>query len=200
MIIDTLMMTAGEVDENRSQEMTTKIFKPLKVLSRKHNVALILVHHMGKSEKARPGQRMLGAVANHAWAEDSLYLSRSGIRDIRIDLESKTVPAATYRMSNVHNVWWTPQVEPWRADEEEPASGAETERVTSGRRRKTAKPNPILDLLRESSNGKMTTAQLATEMKVTRSTAHRNMTRMLERGLVTRTLMENGSNQWGLPE
>lgn len=199
MIIDTLMMTAGEVDENRSQEMTTKIFKPLKTLSRKHNVAIQIIHHMGKSEKARPGQRMLGAVANHAWAEDSIYLSRSGLQDIRIDLESKTVPAATYRMTNVHNLWWTPTVSPWRPDEDEPAPGSDRERVSPTRRKAQRAMNPIIAMLAESSTG-MSTAQLSTETKLNRASIHKQMTRLLEQGKVVRQVMSGGSNLWSLPE
>lgn len=204
-IIDTLMMTAGEVDENRSQEMTNKIFRPLKVLSRKHNAAVIVIHHMGKSEKSRPGQRMLGAVANHAWAEDSIYLSRSGIKDIRIDLESKTVPAQTYRMTDIHNLAWTPQIRPWRTDENEAADGAETEgrgfgqsSTPSRRRKANDRPDPIIDALREGSTG-LSTAQLSEVLKVNRSTIHKRMTKLLDLGKVQRTVMTGGSNIWNLP-
>jgi len=198
MIVDTLMMTAGEVDENRSQEMTTKIFKPLKTLSRKHNVAIIVVHHMGKSEKSRPGQRMLGAVANHAWAEDSIYLSRSGLKDIRVDLESKTVPAATYRLSDVHNLWWTPSISPWRDDSEE----SSVEYVNTGqqpRRKRSSgsntRPNPALEALQQSPTG-LSTSQLAESLSVNRATIHKQMTRLLDQGKVDREILENGSNLW----
>lgn len=197
LIIDTLMMTAGEVDENRSQEMTNKIFRPLKVLSRKHNVAVQVVHHMSKADKSRPGQRLLGAVANHAWAEDSIYLARSGLKDIRIDLESKTVPATTWRMTNVHNLWWTPQIEPWRADDE-PAPGAETEYVRAKPTpRRRGRDHPLILLLQESAQP-MSTAQLAIAQGVNRSTIHKQMTKLLDQGKVTRTQSEN-SNIWGLP-
>lgn len=120
LIIDTLMMVAGDVEENKSQAMTTQIFKPLKVLSRKHNVAIQVVHHMGKADRPRAGQRMLGSVANHAWAEDSLYLSRAA-HSIKMEIESKTMPATTWRITNLENQHWDPLVEPWspdKADEE----------------------------------------------------------------------------------
>lgn len=111
MIVDTLMMTAGEVDENRAQEMTTKIFRPMKVLSRKHNVALQVVHHIGKSEKQRMGQRMLGSVANHAWAEDSIYLLRSGKKgEVKMEFESKAAPGGVWKMGNLDNTRWDPQI------------------------------------------------------------------------------------------
>lgn len=202
-IIDTLMMTAGDVDENRSQEMTTKIFKPLKVLSRKHNVALLVVHHMGKSEKSRPGQRMLGAVANHAWAEDSIYLSRSGLDDIRMDLESKTVPAATYRISDLNNTAWTPNVAPWRPDEpvddSTPATDIEKATGKSRRTRPAGGANhEIVRVLRESVNG-MTNQELANALGKERSTVHKQAARLLDQGLISRIQLPGGSNIWTLP-
>lgn len=200
LIIDTLMMTAGEVDENRSQEMTTKIFKPLKVLSRKHNVAIQVVHHMGKSEKSRPGQRMLGAVANHAWAEDSIYLSRSGISDIRMDLESKTVPAATYRMTELDNTTWTPQINRWQADEPK-VDESQTYNGGGGGQRKRKQgvgANPIIGHLKESSTG-MTTSELAILLEKDRSSVHKQAVRLLDQGLIQRTQLPSGSNIWSVP-
>lgn len=204
LIIDTLMMTAGEVDENRSQEMTNKIFKPLKVLSRKHNVAILVVHHMGKSDKSRPGQRLLGSVANHAWGEDSIYLSRSGLKDIRIDLESKTIPASTYRMTDVHNLWWTPTVSPWREDETEQNEAAEgystpSRQSSRGPRTKKRRSDPALEALKEAPTG-MSTAELAEILQVNRSTVHKRMARLFDEEKVTREMMSNGSNIWKLKE
>jgi len=215
MIIDTLMMTAGDVDENRSQEMTTKIFKPLKVLSRKHDVAVLVIHHMGKSEKSRPGQRMLGAVANHAWAEDSIYLSRSGLKDIRIDLESKTVPASTYRMSEVHNLWWTPTIAPWRDEDKNEAQEADStpgsrssrhrnstesgdgeavpRRRSSPRGQSTAR---YLDAIRNAGSEGATTTAIAEALGVNRATAHKTMARLLDQDQVTREMLPNKSNVW----
>lgn len=198
MIIDTLMMTAGEVDENRAQEMTTKIFKPLKTLSRKHNVAVMVVHHMGKSDKARPGQRMLGSVANHAWGEDSIYLSRSGVKDVRMDLESKTVPAATYRMGELNNLGWTPTIQPWRNDEEDqPAQAGNT--YASGPRKKQSTPrsDPAIQALLESPTG-LSTSQMSDLLKINRSSVHKKMTRLFDQEKVQRTILENGSNVWNL--
>lgn len=206
LIIDTLMMTAGEVDENRSQEMTNKIFKPLKTLSRKHNVAIQVVHHMGKSDKARPGQRLLGSVANHAWGEDSMYLSRSGLKDVRIDLESKTIPAQTYRMSNLHNLAWTPDIKYWRDEEAEETAQQVHHPTQSGgarprRSRNSSKQrqDPAIDQLLQSATGSMTTAELSTSLQVNRSTVHKRMARLLDEGKVEREQMENGSNIWKLP-
>jgi hypothetical protein len=204
LLIDTLMMTAGDVDENRAQEMTTKIFKPLKTLSRKHNVALLVVHHMGKADRSRPGQRMLGSVANHAWAEDSMYLSRSGVRDIRIDLESKTIPQSTWRMTEVDNRGWTPQVGPWVKDDQPDAERADEGYPRAGRNRQRKgnassprKPDEALKALEEAGAIGLTTAQLADILQVNRSTAHKRLTRLLDHG-VSREMTKSGSNTWRL--
>lgn len=105
-MIDTLMMVAGMVEENRSQEMTTKIFRPLKLIARKHGVALQLVHHMRKAHEgssARAGQRLLGSVANHAWSEDSMYLTHGKTNILQIETESKSSTEEVYRVAGIRN-------------------------------------------------------------------------------------------------
>jgi hypothetical protein len=114
-IADTLMRIAGDVDENRSLEMMTKVYKPLNLLSEKHGVGVQVVHHMRKSNKndnsERGGQLMLGSVANHAWSEDSLYLSHhKNALDVWLDYESKTAPAARHLITNVRNKVWEPKL------------------------------------------------------------------------------------------
>lgn len=201
-IIDTLMMTAGDVDENRAQEMTTKVFKPLKTLSRKHGVAIQVIHHMSKGEKNRPGQRMLGSVANHAWGEDSIYLSRPAAKDtIRMELESKVTPSETYRITNIDNKEWSPLVDKWRASdetEESTPNGQYKTRASSPRARAKRKPDEVIQLLREGAATGMTTAQLADARGVSRSTIHKHMTKLLDQDIVTRTQLPTGSNQWFL--
>lgn len=207
LIIDTLMMTAGDVEENRSQEMTTKIFKPLKTLSRKYNCALMVIHHMGKAEKSRPGQRMLGAVANHAWSEDSIYLSRSGIKDVRIDLESKTSPGGVYRMTNVDNLRWEPHILPWRPDDE-PETPVHTSGGHGGSSRpaykkrgarvKAAPDSPILKHLEEAGEVGLSTAQLAEVMGISRSSVHKQAVRLLDKGVIHREMLSDNSNRWGI--
>lgn len=197
MIIDTLMMTAGDVEESKSQEMTNKIFRPLKVLSRKHNVAVIVIHHMAKAEKSRPGQRMLGAVANHAWAEDSMYISHTGGKHIRIDTESKTIPGAAYRVDNLQNLEWSPMVSPWTTeDKERETHGTDDERAN---RRSTPQAKKARDETIELlQHGPMTTQAIAVARGISRSAAHKQMSRHLERGVVDREQLKDGSNRWFL--
>lgn len=213
LIIDTLMMVAGDVDENRAQEMTEKVFKPLKTMARKHNCAVLVVHHMGKSEKSRPGQRMLGSVANHAWGEDSLYLSRSGLKDVRIDTESKTSPATVFRMTNVHNLEWSPRIEPWREEDAESTQktfdgmhkgkGSRNMPSDEEESRPSSKPNPrsgagraMINCLRDHKSP-MTTAELAEVTNFTRSTVHRALMKLLDQEKVSLD-QDRKPNVWSL--
>ena len=195
-LIDTLMMVAGDVDENKSQAMTTQIYKPLKTLARKHNCALHVVHHMGKADKPRAGNRLLGGVANHAWSEDSLYLSKSATGDVKMELESKTVPAKVWRISNLNNTTWNPQVGYWSADEKPTQAD---ERPDSPRERKPRKPRgqntgkALTELMKHDVG--LTTKAIADATGVSRSQVWRQLRRAEEAGKVTRT-SANGIDVW----
>lgn len=111
-ILDPFMMMAGDVEENRAQEMTTKVFRPLKQIAQKHNVSICLVHHMKKANNdghTRGGQLMLGSVANHAWAEDSLYL-RLNRGDLYVERESKHTTSGKFKLGHIRTKDWTPVV------------------------------------------------------------------------------------------
>lgn len=177
MIIDTLMMAAGDVEENKSQAMTQHIFKPLKVLSRKYNVAIQVVHHMGKADRPRAGQRMLGAVANHAWSEDSLYLSRAGAHDIKLELESKTAPGGAHRITGLNNKGWTPSVSPWTKEEAEAQAAASTKRT----RKAKALPAAV-EALMAVPNTDMTSKEIATTLGISASQVWRQLRRAQESG------------------
>jgi RecA-family ATPase len=113
LVLDPLMMMAGDVEENRAQEMTTKIFKPLKELARKHEVAVQWVHHMRKGDPKSPqrgGQMLLGSVANHAWAEDSMYLKYGRGGNVLVEQESKNAPVPGFTISRIRNRQWTPEI------------------------------------------------------------------------------------------
>lgn len=167
LIVDTLMNTAGAVEENKSQEMTTKIFKPMKVLMRKHNCAMRFIHHMGKGgDDKRGGQRMLGGTANHAWAEDSLYLSRvdggkgfSG--SIKVEFESKSAPEQMYTVSGLDNRGWTPYFEPQqkREDPTPTTPGRKSRTNEDTTKKRVYDKHPIVELLEQ--GGSWTTQDIA---------------------------------------
>lgn len=202
MVIDTLMMTAGEVDENRAQEMTTKIFRPLKVLSRKHNVSLIVIHHLNKSDKQRMGQRMLGSVANHAWGEDSLYLTHTGRKGtIKMEFESKVAPGQVFKIDNLDNERWEPLISPWRKDDENQnqqprrqshdrgahRSSRDSSRSSSGSNREGGNLSAAGQALARLS-GLQSTKAIADEAGLTYQQAYRQLTR-------DRNVEKNG-NSW----
>lgn len=180
MLIDTLMMTAGEVDENRAQEMTNKIFRPLKVISRKHNVSVIVIHHLNKGDKQRIGQRMLGSVANHAWGEDSLYLTHSSPRGtLKMEFESKVATGQIYKLGNLNNALWDPQITPWRKDDD---SNQNTSTPTRGRGKQpepeaeVTKLSPAAEAL-EQLGGIQDTKTIADQAKLTYQQAWRQLGR-----------------------
>lgn len=130
LVMDPLMMMAGDVEENKAQAMTEHIFKPLKQLARKHNCAIQVVHHMKKGDPRNPqrgGQLLLGSVANHAWSEDSMYfrLGRGG--DVICEQESKSAPVPGFKISHIRNKKWEPAVtvNPMEMDDDATRDGSE---------------------------------------------------------------------------
>jgi hypothetical protein len=183
-IVDTLMNVAGDVEENKSQSMTTKIFKPIKVLMRKHNSAFRFVHHMGKGGDdgtKRGGQRMLGGTANHAWAEDSLYISRdSKPGRVKVEFESKSAPEQLYTISGLDNRLWTPFFEPV------PKKDSPTP-TTPGRapRAKSSQPHPVMELLGQ--GGSWTTHDVAEATGKPYNSTYKSLQRFEARGLITKS-------------
>src|SRR5690606_4509193 len=129
LVLDPLMMMAGDVEENRAQEMTTKIFKPLKQLAEKHQTAICLIHHMRKqgqnTDSMRGGQLMLGSVANHAWAEDSLYV-RLSRGDVIVERESKHTTSGSFKIGHLRNKAWEPVIMDERGELDDHEAGNDT--------------------------------------------------------------------------
>lgn len=183
LIIDTLMNVAGAVEENKSQEMTTKIYKPFKVLMRKHNCAMRFVHHMGKGgEDKRGGQRMLGGTANHAWAEDSLYISRGKkAGQIEIEFESKSAPESFYTISGLDNRLWTPYFEPQKPKEDPtPTTPGRKQRHPTTRGEK----HPIVEFIEQ--GGSFTTADIAQHTGRNYQSVYKTLQRLEEKGSIIR--------------
>lgn len=184
-LIDTLMNVAGDVEENKSQQMTTKLFKPMKVLMRKHNSAMRFVHHMGKGgEDKRGGQRMLGGTANHAWAEDSLYITRMEKKPgvVRVEFESKSAPEQVYTISGLDNKLWTPIFEPLPKKEvptPTTVGRSRTPRVDKN------EPHPLVDVIGQ--GGSWTTQALANEVQRPYNSVYKTLKRLAEKGTITQS-------------
>jgi hypothetical protein len=199
MILDTLMMTAGDIEENKAQQMTQRYFRPLKVLSRKHNIAVVVVNHMGKSDKPRAGQRMLGSVANHAWSEDSLYISRTNT-DLKMEMESKSAPGGVWRVGGiVDQQGWNPGVSRWKKEDDElteavRSSNGDRPSTRSARKGSSKKtPNASLSALDEAGHA-MTTKQVAEAAGISYQQAHRQLARASKHGQV----FKNPAGKWGI--
>jgi hypothetical protein len=183
LVIDTLMMVAGDVEENRAQEMTTKVFRPLKELSRKHNIAIQLIHHMRKGDPRagpqRGGQMMLGSVANHAWAEDSMYFKLGKGGNIVCEQESKNAPVPGFTISGIRNRRWTPVITISRdAEGAQPdgAEGAIREAPKSKGTRSSGRPksenNTILTAFQSLGPGSHTVATLSATAGISRQAVY----------------------------
>jgi len=112
-IIDPLLMVMGDKVTESASDIMAKVLRPIKVLAKKYNVAMMLVHHLKKGETSgqRGGQMMLGSVAYHAWAEDSMYVSpitKDGF--LHVERESKLAWAENFKVTNVRNDIWNPKV------------------------------------------------------------------------------------------
>jgi hypothetical protein len=127
-VLDPLMMIAGDVDENRAQEMTERIYRPLKVIAEKHQAAILIVHHMRKGREndnggTRGGQKMLGSVANHAWSENSLYFTHGRLGVMLVETESKHTSSSRFEIRNLRKknsagtLVWEPEVNMLTEDE-----------------------------------------------------------------------------------
>lgn len=113
LILDPLMMVLGDVQDT-SNAVNERALKPLKMLARKHEIALVIVHHMRKGrvgEEVRGGQRMLGSQAYHAWSDESLYVSLGRGGMLEIEPESKHANVESFAIESIsESDDWRPQV------------------------------------------------------------------------------------------
>lgn len=78
-------------DENSSMEIAG-LLGFLRDLQRRHHLAIVLVHHLGKKTHGQLGQGLRGSGDLHAWGDDNAYLTRKD-GDILLTLEHRSAPA-----------------------------------------------------------------------------------------------------------
>jgi hypothetical protein len=79
------------IDENAASEVAP-ILGHLRELQRRHNVAVMLVHHARKDARgARPGQALRGSSDLHGWGDSNLYLRRLS-SGLRLSIEHRAAP------------------------------------------------------------------------------------------------------------
>lgn len=79
------------IDENSSADISA-LLGFLRELSRRHALAIVLVHHMSKRSRADPGQALRGSTDLHAWGDDNAYLFRHDDQ-LRLVLEHRSAAA-----------------------------------------------------------------------------------------------------------
>jgi hypothetical protein len=187
-ILDPLMYMLGDVDQDKAGAMMSKVFRPLKTLANEFDIAVMVVHHMRKASKEsgslRGGQLMLGSVANHAWTEDSLYISRR-LNELVVEVESKTAPGGTFKISGVRNRSWTPIV----YDIDLGTSDVEPDDVIVRQSQHT--PSKNTDIVKALTVlGPSTPQQIADHLSVSRQTIYKALRRPATAGTVIKI---NGS-------
>jgi AAA domain len=80
------------IDENASGEVAP-LLAYLRELQRRHNLAVLLVHHAKKSgARLRAGQALRGSSEFHAWGDSNLYLRREGSK-LTLTVEHRAAPS-----------------------------------------------------------------------------------------------------------
>ncbi len=65
------------LDENSASEISG-LLGFLREVQRRFDVAIVLVHHTSKKQRAQPGQALRGSSDIHAWGDSNAYLARRG--------------------------------------------------------------------------------------------------------------------------
>ena len=82
------------IDENASGEVAP-LLAYLRELQRRHDVAVLVVHHAKKGGgSVRAGQALRGSSEFHAWGDSNLYLRRDG-DDLSLSVEHRAAPSMT---------------------------------------------------------------------------------------------------------
>lgn len=79
-------------DENSSAEISA-LLGELRELNRRHEVAIVVVHHMSKKARAHLGQGLRGSGDLHAWTDSACYLVQRGAGQLQLTVEHRSGPA-----------------------------------------------------------------------------------------------------------
>jgi len=82
------------IDENASAEVAP-LLDYLRGLQRRHQVAVVLVHHARKgASHLRAGQALRGSSELHAWGDSNLYLRRQGDEQLSLTVEHRAAASS----------------------------------------------------------------------------------------------------------
>ena len=80
------------LDENSAADISG-LLGFLRDLNRRHDLAIVLVHHMAKRAHKDPGQALRGSGDLHAWIDSACYLARRDDQHIRLTVQHRSAPA-----------------------------------------------------------------------------------------------------------
>lgn len=80
------------LDENSAADVSG-LLGFLRELNRRHDLALVVVHHMAKRSRRDPGQALRGSSDLHAWADSACYLVRRSGQRLRLTVQHRAAPA-----------------------------------------------------------------------------------------------------------
>jgi len=90
LILDPLVRL-HRIDENSANEMAA-LLAELRILQRRYQLALVLVHHLRKQSGPVDGQALRGSGDLHAWGDSNLFLRRRQ-QQLLLTAEHRTAPA-----------------------------------------------------------------------------------------------------------
>jgi len=80
------------LDENSAADVSG-LLGFLRYINRRHQLALVLVHHMAKRSRRDLGQTLRGSSDLHAWTDSACYLVRRDDQRLRLTVEHRSAPA-----------------------------------------------------------------------------------------------------------
>ena len=90
LVLDPLVRL-HRIDENSAADISA-LLAELRVLQRRYDLALVLVHHLRKNGGASNGQALRGSGDLHAWGDSNLFLRRRE-RHLLLTAEHRSAPA-----------------------------------------------------------------------------------------------------------
>ena len=136
---------------------------------------------------------MLGSVANHAWAEDALYVRHSR-GSLAVEFESKSAPEGKFNIVNLRNRNWEPRISKLELVEEDEIgkgngstkrprnrqeSGEDGPR-SNGKAHAGRRPSRIPQFLKQ--HGPATITDIAEGLSISKQSANQQLLRLEERG------------------
>jgi RecA-family ATPase len=92
LVLDPLVRLHRTLDENSSGDIA-RLLGFLRELNRRHELALVLVHHMSKRPRKNLGQSLRGSSDLHAWLDSACYLVRNQQEQIALTIEHRAASA-----------------------------------------------------------------------------------------------------------